>query len=183
MNTTQIDKLLNEKLIFDKAGIAESMLVADLGCGRFGHFSFLAADLVGKNGKVYAVDILKSSLESVKRKAHAENRHNIIPVWSNLEVFRGTQIEVGSLDLVLLINTLHQSKHRAEIIREVMRLLKKGGNILIVEWNKTVLPFGPIPEDRVDDKNIIKVAQKQGLHLADEFRAGKYHYGLIFNKL
>ena len=177
------DKLLNVDIILRKAGVGEKMVVADLGCGAAGHFVFPSAEMVGKEGKVFAVDILKKTLENIKRKVYLDNVKNIIPVWSNLEVFKGTKLEPGSMDIAMLINTLHQSNHRAAILREATRILKKGGSMMVVEWKKTNLVFGPTVENRVDPKHIIQVAQKLGLSLGEEFFAGKYHYGLIFHKL
>ena len=54
--------LLDVNLILKKAGIGDKMVVANLGCGASGHFVFPVADLVGKKGKVFAVDILKTVL-------------------------------------------------------------------------------------------------------------------------
>ena len=177
------EKLLNIEMILHKAGLAEKMTVADLGCGAAGHFVFSSGHIVGRKGKVYAVDILKNVLEGIKRKIYLENINNIVPIWSNLEIFKGTKLEAGSLDVALLINTLYQSRNRAAILREATRMLKKGGVLVVVEWKKISIPFGPRVEDRVDPKHIIQVSQKLGLDFEEEFFVGKYHYGLIFNKL
>ena len=80
------------------------------------------------------MDILRTALETISKRAHAENLANIKTVWSNLEIFGATKIEAGSLDVGLLINTLYQSHKRAEILRESIRLLKKNGKLVIVEW-------------------------------------------------
>jgi len=184
MNTTRgEEKLLNVDLIINKADIAEGMKVADFGCGGAAHFIVPLARVVGKGGRVYAIDILKNVLENVDRKIKVENIHNVKTVWSDLEIFKGTKIEAGSLDAILLVNTLYQSKQRASVLREAIRTLKKGGKIVIVEWKKITTPFGPKREERVDDKNLAKVAEKQGLELEEEFYVGSYHYGLIFHKI
>ena len=93
------------------------------------------------------------------------------------------KIEAGSLDVGLLINTLYQSHKRAEILRESIRLLKKNGKLVIVEWNNIAAPFGPPPEERVKKELVDNAAKKLGLRLEDEFEAGSYHYGLIYIKL
>jgi len=183
MKKQEEERLLDVDIVLHKAGIAEKMIVADLGCGAAGHFVFPSAERVGKEGKVFAVDILKKTLENIKRRIYLDNLHNVIPVWSDLEVFKGTKLEPGSIDVAMLINTLYQSKHRAAILRESIRILKKGGSMMVVEWKKTNLAFGPTVENRVDPKHIIQVAQKLGLNLEEEFFVGKYHYGLIFHKL
>ena len=175
--------LLNVKLIVKKAHIGERMKVGDLGCGGSGYFVFPASRYVGKKGKIYAVDILKTALERINRRAKQESYTNIETIWSDLEVFGATKIEAGSLDVVLLINTLHLSHKRIEILREAVRLLKKGGKLVIVEWSNVAAPMGPPIKERVNKDLLIKNVPRLGLLLEEEFEGGFYHYGLIFTKL
>jgi ubiquinone/menaquinone biosynthesis C-methylase UbiE len=174
--------LIDANLITIKADLTEGMKVADLGCGTTGHFVFPTARIVGKSGIVYAVDILKTALENVKKMVKQENAENVKTVWSDLEVYGATGIEPNSLDLVMLNNTLYLSSKRKNIISEAIRLLKKGGRLMIVEWKLVALPFGPSIENRVREDLIKNTAQKMGLELKEEFEAGPYHYGLIFEK-
>jgi ubiquinone/menaquinone biosynthesis C-methylase UbiE len=175
--------LLSEELILDKAQIGDKMRVGNLGCGSSGHFVFPAAVRVGKKkGIIFAVDILKTVLERIDRRARQENYSNIQTVWSNLEVFGATKIESGSLDVVLLINILYQSHKRAEILREAIRLLKKDGRLVAVEWKNVSSPLGPPVEDRVKQDLLEEAGKKLGLKLDEEFSAGQFHYGLVFTK-
>lgn len=175
--------LLDANLILSKSQVEEKMKVADLGCGSSGHFVFPAARLVGKKGMVYAVDILRTVLETINKRARAENFANIKTIWSNLEIFGATKIEAGSLDVALLINTLYQSHKRAEILRESIRLVKRNGELVVVEWKNTAAPFGPPAEERVKKELLDSAAKKLGLRPEEEFEAGQYHYGLIYVKL
>jgi len=169
--------------ILSKIGIGEKQKVAELGCGKFGFFVFPLARLVGRQGRVYAVDILKPTLDQIAREAKKENFPQICPIWSNLEIFKATKIETNSLDGALLVNVLHQSEKKIEILRESIRLLKRGGKLLIIEWKDIDLPLGPSPERRVK-LNSLKIAiPKIGLNIKEEFEAGPYHYGLILTKL
>jgi len=180
---TKKNALLDVDLILEKAGIKDKMVVADFGCGTSGRYVFGACRFVGKNGTVYAVDILKTNLESVFRKAKTENLINIKTIWSNLEILNATNIESGSVDVGLLITTLYQSNKKAEIIREVIRIIRKHGKLIIVEWKSIFTPFGPPLENRVSEENIKNIAGRLGLKLEAEFFVGLYHYGLIFIKL
>jgi len=175
--------LLDVNHILSKAQINENLRVADLGCGASGHFVFPAARAVGKNGRVFAIDILKTNLETINRRIKVENYENVETVWSNLEVFKATKIESGSLDVALLINTLYQSHKRAEILRESIRLLKKGGRLLVAEWKSSSSPIGPPVDERVNAELLKIAGQKLGLKIEDEFEAGQYHFGLLFSKL
>ncbi|MDP3836654.1 MAG: class I SAM-dependent methyltransferase [bacterium] len=168
--------------ILNKITISENHHVAELGCGNFGYFVFPTAKLIGAGGRLYAVDILKTTLEEIRKRALLENLQQIETVWSNLEIFKGTKIESSSLDRVLLINVIHQSSKRVEILREAVRMLKSGGKMLIVEWKASDNPFGPSGDKRVSKDALKQAAPKLGLVLETEFEAGTYHYGLIFHK-
>jgi ubiquinone/menaquinone biosynthesis C-methylase UbiE len=175
--------LLNQDLIIKKIGAVEKMKVADLGCGSNGFFVFPLAQLVGKEGLIYAVDIKKEVLENIAKKARQNNLRQLKTIWSNLEMFNATKIESESLDIALLINTLYQSEKRVDIIREAMRMLKKGGRLLIVDWNNLPCPFGPQVNHKVEIELLKNGMQRLGIKLEEEFLAGEYHYGLIFIKL
>lgn len=168
---------IDANLILSKAQVGDKAKVADLGCGSSGHFVFPSAKLVGKKGIVYAVDILRTALETINKRVSVENLSNIKTVWSNLEIFGATKIEAGSLDVAMLINTLYQSHKRVEILREAVRLLKKNGRLVIVEWKNIAAPFGPPSEERVKKDLIDHGAKKLGLRPEEEFEAGQYHYG------
>ncbi|MFH1744784.1 MAG: methyltransferase domain-containing protein [bacterium] len=182
-NITGGNLLLDSRLILDKAKIKEGARVAELGCGGHGHFVFSSADRVGRSGTVYAIDILKNSLESLEKRARQENYKNIKTILSDLEIFGATKIESGSLDVALLINTLHMSVKRAEVVREAVRMLKRGGKLVVVEWKESSSPFGPDANQRVNKENLEKVMAKIGLRLEEDFPAGQYHYGLVFTKI
>ncbi len=183
LSSTGGNTLINVNLLFSKAQVEEKMKVADLGCGSSGHFIFTGATLVGRKGIMYGVDILRTALETVSKRARAENLSNVKTVWSNLEIFGATKIEAGSLDVGLLINTLYQSHKRAEILRESIRLLKKNGKLVIVEWKNVAAPFGPPIEERVKKELVDNAVKKLGLKPEEEFEAGPYHYGLVYSKL
>ena len=70
-----------------------------------------------------------------------------------------------------------------EILREAIRILKKGGRVVVVEWKNVALPFGPPPEERVNIDLLKNGTQKLGLKLEEEFFAGQFHYGLVFIKV
>lgn len=176
------NELLDPLKILTRLGIKAGSRVADLGCGGAGHFTIPAANLVGDKTEVYAVDILKSSLRSVTSIGRLEGIDNIKPIWSNLELLGSTKIRSKSLDFALLINILFQSKQDDDIIAEAIRLLKPGGKILIIDWSQNPSTLGPEPIDRIKPEDIKKIAQKLKLKLIDDFEAGSYHYGLIFQK-
>ena len=183
VNQTGGSAILDAYAILKKLQIKERMKIADFGCGAYGHFIFPAAKMIGPKGEVYAVDILKPALESVAKRAKQDNLTQVKTIWSDIEIFGATKIETESLDVGMIINNLFIAKKRAELIRECLRLVKKGGKLLIIEWENVASPFGPPAEARVKADSLKKAAEKLGLKLLESFSAGQFHYGLIFEKL
>lgn len=183
IKTTGGSAILDSGEILKKIGLKEKMKVADFGCGSYGHFVFPAAKIVGPKGVVYAVDILRPAIESVAKRAKQENLPQIITIWSDIEMFKATKIETESLDVGMIINNLFISKKYPEILRECLRMIKSGGKLLVIEWEKTSSPFGPPPEARVKPELLEKIGENLNLKLIEKFSAGQFHYGLVFEKL
>ena len=176
------NELLNPEAILDQAGVGYGNIVGDLGCGGMGYFTLQAAKMVGDKGQVYAVDVIKSVLQSVETKAKLEGLVNIKTIWSNLEIAGATKINEASLDFALLINVLFQTKNHEAMIKEANRLLKKKGKLVVVDWKKNDTPFGPKTEDRVPLEKIKEIAEKLGYALEKSLETGPYHYWLEFTK-
>jgi len=174
--------LIDPQTIIEKGEIGDRVRVADLGCGGSGHFIFPIANVIGENGIIYGVDILKNNLENIEHRAKQENLKQVKTIWSNLEIFKATKIDSASLDVGLLINVLYQSNKRTEIIRETIRMVKKNGKLIIIDWKKIRSPFGPSITERVNKENLIAVCQRLGMEFLEEFNAGEYHFGLTFLK-
>lgn len=176
-------KLFDIELALKKIAVKENNVVAELGCGHFGYFVFPLAKLIGRNGTLYAVDILPSVLDEIKKRAHTDNLPQIKTVWSNLEIFKGTKIEASSVDAALLINVLHQSEKKVEILREAVRLIKHGGKLLIIDFKSDALLFGPKPEHRLNIEVLKQTAPKLSLTIIEEFAVGEQYHALLLKKL
>lgn len=163
-------------------GLQNGQIVGDLGAGGAAYFTLQAAKLVGDQGQVYAVDILKNVLSSINSKAQMAGLYNIKTVWSNLEIYGATKIPEASLDHAFIINVLFQSKKDQDIIKEAIRLLKPGGQLSIIDWSDMSPSFAPNQNLQLAKNDIIEMAQNLSLSLKQEFQAGAYHFGLIFIK-
>jgi ubiquinone/menaquinone biosynthesis C-methylase UbiE len=176
------NNLLDIDYLLDKIKLEKGDYSADLGCGIFGYFTFKMARVVGESGKVYAVDILKDNLEAIKKKARTDNLDQIETVWTDLEILNATKIKSSSLDSALLINVLHQSEKVEDILKESYRMLKKGGLLLIVDWDNINYLFSLPTEQRIKKEDILKIAKNIKFKVKEEFSAGSYHYGIVLEK-
>ncbi len=176
-------ELLNPyDLIKNQLGVTYGSRVADLGCGGAGFFVMQAAQIIGPEGVVYAVDILKPVLSNVETKARLLGLNNVKTVWSDLEKPGATKINNNSVDFVMLINVLFQNKEHLNILKEISRLVKRGGKILVVDWEAGRFPIGPKPEDKISVSELITLAETLNWQVEKQFEAGKFHYGVVFLK-
>ncbi len=181
--TTQhnIVGFLNPDQVIGELKIEPGMKIADFGCGT-GYFAFVLAKKVGPEGKIYAIDVLTTALESIRSQAKLRGLYNIEPIRANLEIAGSSKIAADSCDLALMANILFQSQKKAEIISEAKRVLKPGGAALFIEWKPDSSIGPPSKGYKVPAEEIKKLAQDQDFVLEREFEAGSHHYGLIFKK-
>src|SRR5947209_4731229 len=69
--------------IWRTAGIAHGLRVLDVGCG-VGDTTFLAADLVGRDGSVIGVDRSADALATARQRADTDGRLNVHFVQAEL---------------------------------------------------------------------------------------------------
>ena len=113
------------------AELKEGEVHLDLGSGR-GVECFIASKLVGKSGKVVGVDMLDSMLH-IAREGAKEVAQNL--GFANLEFKKGylekLPLEDSSFDVITSNCVLNLSTHKRELFREIYRVLKEGGRVVV----------------------------------------------------
>jgi len=79
-----------------------------------------------------------------------------------------------------MTDLLFEFEDKKMVLDEGKRVLKKGAELLIVDWKKDS-PLGP-EESRISAEDVKKIAKDLNLKLEKEFEAGIYHWGLIVVK-
>ena len=172
---------INPQKVIDQLDLKLGMKVADFGCGH-AYFTLPVSKAVGKDGKVYAIDVLPEALESVRSRAQLEGAVNIETIRGNLELPSGASLPANSMDLVLLHNVLFQSQKKPAIISEAKRTLKLGGILIVIDWRKEPSVIGAQAGSRLSFDEAKALAQSEGFVFNKVFDAGEYHYGLMFIK-
>ena len=169
-------EFLNPSEVLKQFKLKKGMVAADFGCGAGGWAIPLAKKL--EEGKIYAIDILEEPLSALRAKIKLEKIFNIETIKSDVE--KTSRLISESCDLVLMTNLLFECEDKKSVLEEGKRVLKPGGKILIVDWQKD----NPLTKEieKVDFEKIKKIAKEIGLKLEKEFEAGAYHYGLVFSK-
>jgi len=167
------DPLKNLKAL----GLKEDNIVADLGAGT-GHYSIIAGALVPR-GKVYAVELQKDFLETIKNKVKEAHLENVEIIWGNVEKIGGTKIGNNIIDAVIASNILFQVEDKDKFIEEIKRILKSKGKVLLIDWSESSVMGTTV----VISKNKAReMFEKKGFVLDREIDAGDNHYGIILIK-
>ncbi len=179
MNYHNGTKMIDPHLLFHKVRLTANMHIANFGCGQTGHLVFLPAEMVGKDGLVYAVDILKEHLTEIKKRADVGNHHNVHPIWSDIEKVGATSIPEKTIDIVYMVNTLVNTNDHHSVMAEASRLLKDKGRIAVVDWERKGVPYGPSDERHVNFDQIKIWGRQNNFAIQEDFQMGPFHRGVV----
>ncbi|MDY6865315.1 MAG: class I SAM-dependent methyltransferase [Halobacteriota archaeon] len=118
--------------------------VLDFGCGP-GSYSIACSEMVGTEGKVFALDIHPLAIESLQNRISKMRLTNIKTILSSCE----TGLDDNSIDIILLYDVFHYLKKRYDVQKELYRVLKPNG----------VLSFS---DHHMEEENIILGMTEKG---------------------
>lgn len=108
--------------IVKEVGIRQGFHILDYGCGP-GSYVKATADLVGKSGKIYALDINPIAIQMVKKIAEKNQLTNVETILSDCK----TGLPSDSLDMVMLYDVFHGLTDPNGVLAELHRVLKSDG--------------------------------------------------------
>ena len=157
------------------------MYVADLGSGS-GFFTRAAARAVGAGGVVWAIEAQRELLPRLKNLAEGEGLKNVEVLQGDAEVVGGTHLPDGAFDIAIAANILFSVEHKHEFVAEVRRILKKGGQALVIDWTDSHGGLGPHPGHVVTREAAEKMFESQSFSIVRAIHAGAYHWGFLARK-
>jgi ubiquinone/menaquinone biosynthesis C-methylase UbiE len=161
-----------------QAGIRDGQRVLDVGTGA-GHALITLSRAVGDAGRVYALDVQKELLTSVKFIIEHEHLANTEILWGDVELPGGVKLEDRAVDIVIFANVFFQIGDKAAALREARRLLKPSGKILLIDWAESYGGIGPSKEYVVSEHEAERLLMEAGFHKEKSFQAGPHHYGVL----
>jgi len=121
--------------IIEALELQQGQYVADIGAGG-GYFSLRFAEVVGKEGEVYAVDANQGFLEFIENDIKLRRLDNV----QTILVSNGVPALPNKIDLIFMRNICHHLSNRVEYFRKLRHLLKQEGRVAIIEY-KCAKPF------------------------------------------
>jgi ubiquinone/menaquinone biosynthesis C-methylase UbiE len=176
MNPQRLDHEQPDKIL-KAAGVAENMVVLDVGCG-IGFYTFPISKLVGEKGLVYAVDLSNDMLTTFKKEMARRNIKNVKPLLSEEA---SIPLNDKTADMVINVNMLHEAYDRDAFIKELKRLMKDNGRLLIIDHKKEPSPTGPPLEERISYDEAFALMKKY-FDIVVKGPSGDRQYGIIAMK-
>jgi ubiquinone/menaquinone biosynthesis C-methylase UbiE len=142
------------QLVFDQLGLKSGDVFVDLGCGT-GRYALAAAKIVGKHGRVYAVDRLSDCIDALTQEAKAEGVSQLQAVGADITARLPLDSEsCDSCFICTVLHSLNLQQCAENLFKETHRILKQGGKLFIIECKKTDTPFGPPAASRISPEEL-----------------------------
>lgn len=141
------------EVILDRADVSAGMRVLDAGSGP-GRVTIPAAQRVGNEGVVVAMDVQEAMLARVRDRAAERGLQNVVTVAGSIDAgFPGA----GDFDRALLITVLGEIPDRAGAIRALYTALRFGGLLSVTEM---------IPDPHYQTRSTVRrLAESAGFRL------------------
>jgi ubiquinone/menaquinone biosynthesis C-methylase UbiE len=150
-------------------------VIADIGAGS-GYFSFRFAHHVGP-GRVYAVDINPEMVVHMNRRIRDLGMTNIATV---LALPDDPLLADASLDRVFICDVWHHVEGQKEYLAKLKKMLKPGGQLVMIDFQKRELPVGPPLEMKIARDDLVRQLNEAGFQLSKEHTFLPYQYFLVF---
>ena len=147
-------------------------VVADIGAGT----GYFARRFANHASKVYAVDIDKELLAVIQKDAPP----NVTIVLASPD---DPRLPAQSADLIFICDVLHHIQNRTAYYPKLVKALKPGGRVVVIDFYKKDLPVGPPPSMKLSDEEVISELRSAGFALAKRHDFLPYQYYLVFERL
>lgn len=155
--------------------------VADFGAGS----GFIARALAkyAPQGQVFAIEINRDLVTRLTREVAEMHLTNIHPIWGDIEIPGGSKLASDSVNFVVLSNVMFHLEDKQGCLREISRVLKSNGRVLVVDWQESFGGMGPAPHQIVNSQMAEELFTRAGFtKLSDGLSGGDHHYAILFKK-
>lgn len=133
-------EVLPPKETLEKYNISKHANIADIGAGT-GYFTNELIHIT--DGAIYALDISEDMLNHLEEHKVSERIQTIQTKEDHLI------LPDKSVDVVLMVNVLHEVPNMDEFMNELNRILTDDGKLIIIEWAKKEMQHGPRVDHRL----------------------------------
>jgi predicted methyltransferase len=151
-------------------------VIADIGAGS-GYFTFRLAHHVGDTGKIYAVDVSPEMIVHLNRRIRELKAMNVRSILADPD---DPLLADGSIDRFFFSDSWHHIENQTKYLSLIKKMLKPGGEVIMIDFHKKELPLGPPMQLRIAREDLIRQMEAHGFQLEKEHTFLPYQYFLVF---
>jgi ubiquinone/menaquinone biosynthesis C-methylase UbiE len=151
-------------------------VIADIGAGS-GYFTFHLARHVGEKGRVYAVDVSSDMILHINRRIRDTRANNVVSVLADPD---DPLLPERSVNRFFICNVWHHVENQTKYLSLMKKMLKPGGEVVMIDFQKTETPVGPPLKMRIAREDLIKQMENSGFTLSKEHTFLPYQYFFVF---
>jgi ubiquinone/menaquinone biosynthesis C-methylase UbiE len=173
--------LIDTVKFFQELDLRKGTTFLDVACGR-GAYSLAAAEIIGKNGQIVAVDLWEEGILTLREEAKSKGIHNLTAFIS--DVAQHIPVDDNRVDVCLMATVLHDlvaDKIEQQVLKQIVRVMKSEGTLAIVEFYKKEAPPGPPKPVRLSPEEVDQMLSAYGLQQKRYTGIGPDNYLQIFN--
>ena len=170
------DKWQKPDEVVEHLNLKNGHIIADIGAGT-GYFTRRFARVVGPDGKALGLDVEPNMVKYMKEDALKLNLQNYV---ARVVKPDDPELEPHSVDVVFMCNTYHHIEDRINYLKRLAESLRADSRVVIVDFYKKPLPFGPPVDHKMAKKTVLKEFKLAGYHLKRSLKILPYQYFLEF---
>jgi ubiquinone/menaquinone biosynthesis C-methylase UbiE len=126
---TERDKWQKAEELIRQLNLKPGSKVADVGCHE-GYMTIKLSAMVGRTGRVYAVDVEQSKLDKLQAILTKRSITNVETVKGD---YNNPRLPLNSLNAVIILDTYHEMDDHDEILQHIKLALKPEGRLVLCE--------------------------------------------------
>ena len=155
--------------------VKQGELIADIGAGS-GYFALRLARAVGPSGHIYAVDVNPDLIRHLNGRIRDAGLLNISTILAPPH----DPLLPRSVDRFFIVDVWHHVDDQAGYLALMKKLLRPGGQVVMIDFHKKDLPVGPPLAAQIAREDLLTQMEEHGFRLVREHTFLPYQYFLVF---
>jgi ubiquinone/menaquinone biosynthesis C-methylase UbiE len=156
--------------------LKQGEVIADIGSGS-GYFSLRLGHHVGDSGRIYAVDVSPEMVMHLNRRIRDMDVKNVVTMLAPPD---DPLLADASVDRFFICDTWHHIANHDSYLALLKKMLKPGGQVVMLDFKKIKTPTGPPMEMRISRNDLMQEMERNGFQLDTEHTFLPYQYFLVF---
>lgn len=175
--------LIDPGKVFAELRLQPNTVFLDVACG-VGNYALAAAGIIGPKGAIHAVDLWQEGIETLRQRADEMGLNRVHAEVG--DVSRRLPVEDNSVDVVLMATVLHDlvvDGTADGTLREIVRVLKSTGRLVIIEFDKIDSEPGPPKAIRLSPGEVEEIVSPYGFGEEHITAVGPTNYLISFRAI